>query len=417
MSFQIGVIQFPGSNCERETKLALLRAHLNPVDIFWFDDVEKLKQCDGYVIVGGFSYEDRGRSGVIAAHDPFMKALTVEASTGKPILGICNGAQILVESGLVPGCVNDHNECQTVIALAHNQDKGFYNVWVSIKTDNSPTLKMPIAHAEGRFLMSDDHYALLKKSNVECWYYVGENPNGAYQNLAAVGNFSGNILAMMPHPERTVAGNVVFEKMRTYLEDRKPFRWITHRVLKTPKNQPHIKLDHFDKTYFVTLAITDNEAISIQMALNKMDLNIAVHKYRFWGLEVRAQEARNNDAKRMEARAPATAHPEWNGALLETIENSFELWNPKKEIVSNTLPTLENTYFLLVVDHHDSIAPQKKLRLQQFYNIKSLTNLTTGIVWQLTGSEEMISKALTSPLLLNPVSQYAIEINPEVLCQ
>ncbi|EKD77591.1 MAG: hypothetical protein ACD_42C00278G0003 [uncultured bacterium] len=410
MTFQIGVIQFPGSNCERETKLALLRTQLNPVDIFWFSDADTLEKCDGYVIVGGFSYEDRARSGVIAAHDPLMKALTHEAKKGKPILGICNGAQILVESGLVPGCVNENNETETVMALAHNRrildeeiiGTGFYNAWMLMKAEKSPLLKVPVAHGEGRFLMSDDLYALLQKSNVLCWYYVDENgnrnpnfptnPNGAYQNLAAVGNFSGNILAMMPHPERTIDGNFVFENMRHYLENRKPFQWITKKSQESFKNKIKVQCDHFSKTYFVRLAISDNESISVQMALQKLGLDILVQKYRFWGL--------NADEKE-----------------LTKIENSFELWNPQKENVYHTLPEIKNTHYLLVNDFGDTIAAQKALRLKDRIKVTSLSRLTTGIIWQLTGSVEMVSKAIKSHLLFNPISQQAVSLNQGVLCQ
>lgn len=387
MTYQIGVIQFPGSNCERETKLALIRAQLNPVDIFWFDDLEKLKKCDGYVIVGGFSFEDRARSGVIASKDPMIKALINEAKMGKPILGICNGAQILVESGLVPGCVNDQGELQTVMALAHNRrikdnkvvGTGFYNTWIDMQSDQSPMLHVPVAHAEGRFLMSDDLYDELKKSNVECWYYIGENPNNAYQNLAAVGNFSGNVLAMMPHPERTVDGNFVFDEMRKKIENKNQFQWVTQK--NTFVKKPEVKTEKFAKHYFVKLNITDNEAVSVEMTLKQMGLSVGVKKYRFWGA--------NADPKDLKA-----------------IENSYELWNAQKETVLSDLPKKENTQFLLVTDFGDTLATQKKERL----NTASLSDLKTGIVWELSGSQDNITKAIDSHLLFNPVSQAAVTI-------
>ena len=99
----IAIIQFPGSNTERETLMACRRVELNPVEYLWNESAEKLSDFDGYVIVGGFAYEDRSRAGVIAALDPIMKQIKIEAGKGKPVLGICNGAQILVESGHVAG--------------------------------------------------------------------------------------------------------------------------------------------------------------------------------------------------------------------------------------------------------------------------------------------------------------------------
>src|SRR5579871_921788 len=131
---KIAVVQFPGSNCERETSLAIQRAGMVPVDFLWNQAPSELETCQGFVIVGGFSYEDRGRAGVIAALDPIMSVLKTQSALGKPILGICNGAQILVESGLVPG-VEDG-----LVSLALTENKriqqgkvlgtGYYNEWV-----------------------------------------------------------------------------------------------------------------------------------------------------------------------------------------------------------------------------------------------------------------------------------------------
>ena len=133
----IAIIQFPGSNTERETLMACRRVGLNPVEFLWNEPAESLSDLDGFVIVGGFSYEDRSRSGVIAALDPIMKQIKIEAAKGKPVLGICNGAQILVESGLVPG-LDDH---RVGLALTDNKrvkdghvvGVGYYNTWANLK--------------------------------------------------------------------------------------------------------------------------------------------------------------------------------------------------------------------------------------------------------------------------------------------
>ena len=98
----VAIIQFPGSNTERETFMACERVGLNPVEFLWNQPIERLSSYDGYIIVGGFSYEDRSRAGVIASLDPIIEKLKIESKSGKPILGICNGAQILVEYGMVP---------------------------------------------------------------------------------------------------------------------------------------------------------------------------------------------------------------------------------------------------------------------------------------------------------------------------
>jgi phosphoribosylformylglycinamidine (FGAM) synthase-like amidotransferase family enzyme len=104
---QIAIVQFPGSNCERETMLAVARAGMEPVEFLWNEARARLAEFAGYIIVGGFSYEDRARAGIIAALDPVMKIIQEQSELfGKPVLGICNGAQILVETGLVPGIAN-----------------------------------------------------------------------------------------------------------------------------------------------------------------------------------------------------------------------------------------------------------------------------------------------------------------------
>ena len=134
---QIAIIQFPGSNTERETLMACRRVGLNPIEFLWNEPTEKLSYFDGFVIVGGFAYEDRSRAGVIAALDPIMKQIKIEAESGKPVLGICNGAQILVESGLVPGLANH----RVGVALTDNKrvkdghvvGVGYYNTWANLK--------------------------------------------------------------------------------------------------------------------------------------------------------------------------------------------------------------------------------------------------------------------------------------------
>ena len=173
MTINIGVVQFPGSNTERETSLAIKRVKMNPVEILWNSNTDLIRHCDGYVITGGFSYEDRSRAGVIASLEPIISILSSESKKGKPIFGICNGAQILVESGLVPGALNN----QTLVALADNKrmksgeivGTGYYNAWANLKLSAPQTstaftrhlseneiINIPFAHAEGRFIIPND---------------------------------------------------------------------------------------------------------------------------------------------------------------------------------------------------------------------------------------------------------------------
>ena len=176
-SNKIAIIQFPGSNTERETFMACHRVGLLPVGFLWNQPLEELSNFDGYIIVGGFSYEDRSRAGVIAALDPIIKQIKVEAKSGKPVLGICNGAQILVESGMVPGLENG----RVGVALTDNKrikknhviGVGYYNTWANLTVSVPPdrcaftrklkpeqSINIPLAHGEGRFIIPDE---LLEK--------------------------------------------------------------------------------------------------------------------------------------------------------------------------------------------------------------------------------------------------------------
>ncbi len=278
---KIGVVQFPGSNCERETKLALTRVGFEPADCFWTATENSLHQLDGFVIVGGFSYEDRVRSGLIAALEPFMKLLIAQAQQGKPILGICNGAQILVESGLIGGPIaltaNKRMEKNELLG------SGFFNDWVEIEGNRAPVthpIHLPIAHAEGRFLIDDSFYQHLKQSNAWLYTYRGKNPNGSMHQLAAVSNAAGNVMAMMPHPERTPAGDVI---LKSFFSQARP------SVVPAPMTQaldwqpyvPNQQAAHF----WVSLAIHDNEAISLENTLQQLGHAVSLEKLIHWEIE------------------------------------------------------------------------------------------------------------------------------------
>lgn len=251
---KIAVILFPGTNCENETARAIESVGMK-ADIVRWNTTKDLSSYDGYVLPGGWSYEDRIRAGIIAAKDSIMNVVKKEANKGKVVLGICNGCQVLVETGIIPG-LKDKVE----MALAPNINpfvSGFYCTWVKIKNsckratafnitmDSEEIMPIPIAHGEGRFatkskvlmqqLIAGDQLLFRycdDAGNIADKFPI--NPNGSLINIAGIVNKKGNVLAMMPHPERATwmrqvpghhtggegkgPGAKIFESIKEYLK-------------------------------------------------------------------------------------------------------------------------------------------------------------------------------------------------------
>ncbi|MCJ7801192.1 MAG: phosphoribosylformylglycinamidine synthase I, partial [Candidatus Marinimicrobia bacterium] len=295
----IAIIQFPGSNTERETFMAVRRAGMEPIEFLWNNDYSVLNKCCGYIIVGGFSYEDRSRAGIIASLDPIMNEIRKQAEKGKPVLGICNGAQILVESGLVPGLKG----FQLGMALTDNKrtkdghvlGTGYYNNWAHLflSVPNHRTaftrhllpgqsVHVPFAHAEGRFVMPVILLEELIKNQQTVFRYCDSdgniteefptNPNGSIYNLAAICNPQGNVMAIMPHPERTEAGDDIFTSMREYIAENIKLQ---DKILAYSADEYIIKPYQSDTNsieWFVESIITDNEALSVQNVLDHLQM-------------------------------------------------------------------------------------------------------------------------------------------------
>lgn len=199
MKFAVPV--FPGSNCDYDMVNALrdilkVQADLVPATT---------TQLDGYdavVLPGGFSYGDYLRSGAIARFAPVMQAVTKFATAGKPVLGVCNGFQILTEAGLLPGALQANRSskfiCKTSELVVANNQTQFSSAYA---TDEH--LQLPIAHGEGNYYCDPETLADLKANQQIVFEYV-DNPNGSTANIAGVMNKRGNVLGMMPHPERAV---------------------------------------------------------------------------------------------------------------------------------------------------------------------------------------------------------------------
>lgn len=194
------VIVFPGSNCDRDAAVALKNATGQAPVMVWHGDSE-LPKVDLIVVPGGFSYGDYLRAGAMAGNSPVMREVVAHAKSGGPVLGICNGFQVLTETGLLPG------------ALLRNAGLTFVckPVPLSIETTNSvftagygkaDVITIPIAHHDGNYFADDDTLERLEGEDRIAFRYVGENPNGSQRSIAGILNEARNVLGMMPHPER-----------------------------------------------------------------------------------------------------------------------------------------------------------------------------------------------------------------------
>ncbi len=416
---KIGIIQFPGTNTERETSLALKRSNMHSIDILWNDSIDKVSDCDGYIIAGGFSFEDRSRAGIIASLDPIMKIIKTEAQKGKPVFGICNGAQILVESGLVPG-VSDNKTC---VSLADNKriqngyvvGTGYYNEWTYLKTSVSSQstaftkhlkkdelIHIPFAHAEGRFVIPKNLLTELIKNDQTPFRYSNSsgyvsnqfpiNPNGSDYNLAAICNTSGNVLAMMPHPERTENGDKIFSSMKSYIEEgiqpaNKTLNYIPEKPI-INKYEPGKNV----VSWVVDLIITDNEAVSVQNAIDKLGIDLKISKQTLWELSI----ANNSPS------------------VLEKIKLTGELFNSNKEYISNFIKE-KNVVTFLVQQKEDMHCKVKFDSLKERFDISELSKLKRGVLWNIssknTNFNSEIDKLLETNILFNQLSHECFRIS------
>ena len=234
MTIKIAVVQFPGANCDLDAVHVLRNVVGIDTSLVWHNHFKEA-EFDGVILPGGFSFGDYLRAGIIAAHSPALDEARIMLKDGRPILGICNGFQILTEAEFLPG------------ALLQNESLKFVCKWVNMKVLNNQTafthgmdtndvLAMPIAHGEGRYYtdnlkeLEENDQIVFKYSTEDGSFKSEANPNGSLENIAGICNLEQNCVGLMPHPERasesilspkqTTHGKIFFESMIEFIKRR-----------------------------------------------------------------------------------------------------------------------------------------------------------------------------------------------------
>lgn len=356
----IAIPSFPGSNGEVDNLKVLRRCGFDCFVFRWNDSREKLKDVDGYFFGAGFSYEDRGRSGMVAARDPLFDFMRQEAANGKVVIGNCNGAQVLVESGLIP--LGDGLR----MCLAHNairekggtwKSPGFLNQWVWItpacKQDRCATsnwtgaMHIPIAHGEGRFVTRDpDLIKALKKDDQIAFFYSDAagnaspdspvTPNGSTLGIAGICNKEGNVVALMPHPERTELGDPYFLSVKAWIENKKRKASAVQKSTPTPLSVRSRTPMHTE--IFIDTIITNNEERTVEQAARRMAAGLTLKQYRYVGL--------TDDRSKDLLVSLSFFNPHKEVAYIRT-KGSFLRWNSeKKKAETAKSPPLRGTALL-----------------------------------------------------------------------
>ena len=411
---QVAIITSPGHNTEIETYREFHRVGLDVKIFKWNDSPDEILKAESFVIPGGFSYEDRVRSGLISAQNPIMLKVKEQVLNGKPLIGICNGAQAVVEMALIPGDDADTK----AIALSKNKrvrngevlGTGYYNTYVYIKrvvpqnrtpfthlVSDQPIL-VPVAHGEGRYqTVYPELPELLINNEQIVFQYCDQygnidpefpiNPNGAMLNAASICNVTGNVLSIMPHPERGLIAPLtqMFASLKHHLET-KPTLHSFPKYKLEPIPATLTSYETTNQELIIKETITDNEAYTLENTLRKVtgDNSIQVKRYTHYEIGT-------------------------NSTDLSTIHASGELYNSNKEEVVRLGELTVNDFVILVRYREDFEGQSKKEKLSRHYGFK-LQSLTKGTLYHFKNiSAETVDFILKTGILYNPNSQIAYE--------
>ena len=430
---KFAVISFPGTNCEEENVRVFKRNGMDAETILWNDpgilDGSRLDEFDGYCLAGGFSYEDRSRSGIIAAQNPIMDIIKKEAAKGKVVIGICNGAQMVIERGLIPGFDN----YDLSAGLAWNEmvrdgevlDTGFRNSWSYIKNvapknrsafnNFEGLLHIPYAHGEGRFIFKDPNVLKLLKENDQILFQYSDEqgkvstefpvtPNGATEAIAGLCNPAGNVLAIMPHPERDPRGNgnKIFESIKRWIENRLE---MDYKSLGEHHTQEDIReFEPADIEFFVRLIIVDNAERTVEHALKQKDFDIRMKRYGYWAAKIQSGMDKKEVAlKILQSGELANFNKEW---VAVRIDGEFYSYGKEKGLQPAEL-RLKN--YLVACDQKNFVGDSKKQAIN-LHAGECVQSLKSGVLWEVENTDDKgLYEIIRTKILYNPNSMYILK--------
>lgn len=418
--FRVAVIVFPGTNCEGETRRSLRNAGLAAEFVRW-NERNRLDAFDAFVLPGGFAYEDRSRAGIIAAQDPIMENIKKAALAGKPVIGICNGCQILVESGLLPGlpnnalagavAMNTRVQNSRIIGTGFYHDTIYMNnvapkgrSCITTEMEQGAVIPATVANGEGRFLFPSELLVELEERGQIIFQFCTKDgnvvnefpitPNGAVRAIAGLCNPAGNVVAYMPHPERLEReGNSLFVNLRSWLE--KPQQKPSYSLKWQP---PETKINTYQPRenalqFYVSSIITDNAAKTVELTMKQKKFPVQLERQTHWEVWL----------------TPKADPTELTGTLVQT----GELLNTNKETYSQTTGERPQTVSFLIRSSEDYEGQSVAKILQDRFGMQAVEQVRKGTVWHIilpadqTPQERqtMVTEILQTCILFNPYAQ------------